>query len=113
MKRKIFNVLFALVLVLSMSLVIAAPAAAAATINVPADYATIQAAITAATAGDTILVAAGTYVENVVIDKGMTLHGAAGAIIAPASGPGIQIDASPALTPVTVDGFTITPKVIL
>jgi len=60
--------------------------------------------------GDTINVAAGTYAESVVIDVGITLQGAAGAIIAPAAGPGIQIDVSPVSTPVTVDGFTITPQ---
>ena len=38
-------------------------------------YATIQAAIAAATTGDTIMIAAGTYNENVVIDKGVTLVG--------------------------------------
>jgi nitrous oxidase accessory protein NosD len=38
-------------------------------------YATIQAAIAAATTGDTIMIAAGTYAENVVIDKGVTLVG--------------------------------------
>ena len=44
-----------------------------ATINVPADHATIQAAVTAASPGDTILVADGTYIENVTIDKNITL----------------------------------------
>ncbi len=38
-------------------------------------YATINAAIAAANAGDTILIAPGTYNENVVVDKGVTLQG--------------------------------------
>jgi hypothetical protein len=43
----------------------ASSAAEAATIRVPADAATIQEAIMAAAPGDTVLVAPGTYVENV------------------------------------------------
>lgn len=35
------------------------------TIHVPADYSTIQEAIYAASSGDTILVAPGTYLENI------------------------------------------------
>jgi len=39
--------------------------ATAATINIPADYATIQAGIDASSDGDTVMVQSGTYVENI------------------------------------------------
>jgi titin len=43
--------------------------------DAPADYSTIQDAITAAIDGDTVYVYAGTYNENVVVDKMITLQG--------------------------------------
>jgi parallel beta-helix repeat protein len=45
------------------------------TITVPTDYPTIQEAINAANPGDTILVLEGIYVENIVINKTVTLIG--------------------------------------
>jgi len=42
---------------------------------VPTDYLTIQSAIGAATNGDTIYVYNGTYMENLVVDKEVTLQG--------------------------------------
>ncbi len=56
MKRKIFSVLFALVLVLSFSLVTATPVGAQTERLVPSEYATIQLAVDDAVLGDTIIV---------------------------------------------------------
>jgi hypothetical protein len=49
----------------------------------PGGYATINAAIAAANPGDTILIAPGTYNENVVVNKSVTLQG---------TGPGVVIE---------------------
>ncbi|RLC66425.1 MAG: hypothetical protein DRH97_06465, partial [Chloroflexi bacterium] len=68
--RKIFSVLFALVLVVSLGLVTAAPVLADGTvIYVPGDYPTIQEAVDAAGLGDTIRVAAGEYDAFLVLEK--------------------------------------------
>lgn len=40
------------------------------------DYATIQAAVTAATAGDVVVVSAGSYTEKVTVSKAITIQGA-------------------------------------
>jgi parallel beta-helix repeat protein len=45
------------------------------TITVPDDYSTIQEAINAATLGDTVYVKNGTYYENIIINKTITLIG--------------------------------------
>jgi len=50
------------------------------TLNVPGDYATIQGAIDAAVNGDTVLVAPGTYVENIdFLVKAITVKSSSGA----------------------------------
>ncbi len=63
-------------LLLVFLLALAGSAAHAALIKVPTEYSTIQAAVNAAAAGDTVLVTAGRYSENVTIDKALEIWGA-------------------------------------
>ena len=67
--KKIFSILFALVLVVSLGLAMAAPVLAGTVIHVPGDYPTIQAALNASEDGDTIMVDAGEYDAFQVIEK--------------------------------------------
>ncbi len=67
----------ALLLSLALAVVLGAAPVMATTYNVPGDYATIQGAVNVAIAGDDIVIAAGTYVEQVHIQTGdITLTGA-------------------------------------
>ena len=73
----------------------------------PADYNTIQAAVDAASSGDTIYVYNGRYHENIIISKSLTLLGQNEdnvIIDGDRSGSGVQISS----TDVTINGFTIT-----
>jgi parallel beta-helix repeat protein len=71
-------------------------------------YSTIQAAINAASAGDTVSVAAGTYVENVVVNKAITLQGAgyADTIVVATDGNATPLTFN--TSGATVSGFHIT-----
>jgi nitrous oxidase accessory protein NosD len=96
-------------------LALALQANAATTRTVPAPYATIQAAIDAADPGDTIQVAAGTYTENVVIDKPLTLLGAnADVPFGPTRGSeSIITPSAPGYTPVSLSGFGTSDHVTI
>lgn len=52
-----------------------------ATINVPLDHPTIQLAINAALNGDTVLVAPGTYVENIIINQDIKVRSSGGSSV--------------------------------
>ena len=63
-----------LITALSVSLLVGiGPAGASVTLQVPQDHPTIQAAINAASPGDTILVASGIYNENLIIDRSVSI----------------------------------------
>ena len=64
-------------LVIVFGLLMLAQAGFGATIHIPSEHPTIQAGISAASIGDTLQVATGTYPENIVIYKSITLIGAA------------------------------------
>ncbi|AJF61965.1 TPA: hypothetical protein HA239_02695 [Candidatus Woesearchaeota archaeon] len=69
--------------------------------NVPGEYATIQTAIDAANPGDTIIIAAGTYDENIVIDSktDLTIQGVGDTtLIEPSLGIGFAITDSSDIT---------------
>lgn len=84
--------------------------------RVPQGFATIQAAVNAASPGDTIVVSSGIYRENIVIDKALNLMGLDGAVStiiqdpAPTSSwgsPGAIVVSINGLGPGRFTGFTI------
>jgi parallel beta-helix repeat protein len=68
-----------------------------------APYSTIGAAVAAASVGDTVKVCPGTYPEDVVVNKALTLVGQDATIDASGHDNGVQVVASG----VTVQGFTV------
>lgn len=90
-------------------LALATSACFGATITVPGDHATIGAAVPTASDGDLINVSPGTYTENVVVDKAVTIRGVQGSDVttltaASSTDPVVWIKSSD----VTVSGFTIS-----
>src|SRR4029077_20054519 len=80
--------------VVAMGILGAIPATAANVLNVPGSYPTIQAAIDASANGDTVMVAAGTYFENIDF-KGKLIT------VQSAQGPSVT----------TIDGSNLAPVV--
>ncbi len=114
--RKLFGTLLVVALVLSFSLVATTPAAAATHYVNPGE--SIQAAIDAAAPGDTIIVAAGTYQENMAswkdmeITKSLTLIGAGSGqtIIELTQGKTNGMEIRGSGLSVTIEGITFTRR---
>ena len=91
---------------------IAVPSSQAAIINVPAGQPTIQGAINAASNGDTVLVAPGTYRENINFEgKAITVTSSGGPAVTTINGGGngpVVLFVSGEGTGSVLSGFTIT-----
>lgn len=91
-------------------LVLRPDAASALTILVPADQPTIQAGLAAASAGDTVLVACGSYAEGTISMKsGVCLRGATGSaecVLLTGGAPILHCDSVDAAT--AIEGFTFS-----
>ncbi len=108
--KSILSFLLALVLAVSLA-VVAAPATpvSAATINVPGNVPTILAAVQTANPGDTIVVSAGTYTENVPVTKPLNIQGAGMATtIVTADDINTPVFSVVSTASVNITGFTIT-----
>ncbi len=111
MKKRMKKILAGLCL--SVGIVSYGVLAQAATLNVPADYPTIQGAINASHAGDTVLVDDGTYIENInFLGKAITVqsvHGTTSTIIdGNNNGSSVVTCSSDEEQNSVLDGFTIT-----
>jgi parallel beta-helix repeat protein len=79
------------------------------TVRVPEDFQTVQEAINAATAGDTVWIAPGIYHESIIINKTITLIGKPGSEpIFKGGGSGIAITIVSSGSGSTIAGITIT-----
>jgi len=80
----------------------------AATLNMPADYPTIQAAIDAAVDGDTVLVASGLYQESIEVDnKNVIIESIGGAAVTAIDARELEKVFSLVSSESTIRGFTI------
>ncbi len=117
--KTIFAILTVPVLVLGLGLVTATPVGAdnnGPVHNVTKDtyHGTIQEAIDDADDDDTIMVAAGTYAENVVIDKSLTLEGAqAGVDARNRTGPETVIEPDDPIEQTAIEIVGATGRVVL
>ena len=107
MKHKFFSIIVSLLCLLSIT--ITSAYALQAQSNVIVVTTSIQAAVDAASSGDTVRVSPGTYRENVFVNKdNITIEGSAGAVLdgTGLTGSGITVRSSTPL--VRINGFRLT-----
>lgn len=108
MKRIACGIILTILLTSALIWVVGIQPVKATTITVPDDYATIQGAINAASDGDTINVRAGTYYENVIINKKISLVGEdRGTTIIDGSGNGNVVCMTSAADTANISSFTL------
>lgn len=78
-------------------------------VSVPRDYASLQAAIDAVSAGSTIYVSAGNYSENITVNKALTIQSQSGALQTTITAANAEADVFRITADnVNIDGFTVT-----
>ena len=103
--KALFGILFCTIILFLCAFI---SSASASTLYVPDDYTTIQAAVDAAKAGDTIIVREGIYTENVNINKKLKLKGINYPIVKGVNTDAVfTIDGAGSVGSV-IDGFNIT-----
>lgn len=112
MNQRAVNIILIAILLTTSILILKIEPSISVIRRVPEDYPTIQAAINAASPGDTIIVAPGTYAEYVCINKSITLLGTnRQSIITGASTPARVVDVKVGSITFTgnvkISGFTI------
>ena len=78
-------------------------------LRVPSQFTSIQAAIDSAKPGDSVIVSAGLYTENIVLKSGVTVQGCgADACVIQGDGSTATVVGNQLIATATIDGFTIT-----
>ncbi len=112
---KLIKVFGALLIAVMIFAALPAGEVQAATVSMCAsgcDYSTIQAAVTGASAGDTINVSAGTYAENVVVDKQLSIIGAGSGVGGTVVTTPGSIDSKVGVFQITGSGAAGTPLLL-
>jgi len=101
------SLLFAAVALIVLATLVVPASAAELTVGTDGQYKTIQQAVNAAKPGDTVSIAPGTYTENVVVDKSLTITAASGrpTVRAADASKDVFLLTSPG---VRINGLTIT-----